>query len=131
MPTAPRPPTPFARRLQAWLVVGALLGAQMLAAWHAIAHTHRLKGPAAQASAAAWPVTAVVHAHTVSWGHDDDGSWRCLAWDHALAADGLVSDGALSVPQALAADAFAAPRLQTTRLQAHHYSARAPPKFLV
>ena len=131
MRAAPRVPTPFHRRLFVWLWVGALLGAQMLAAWHAIAHSQRLKGPKAQGASVAMSLTPAAQAQPFTWGHEDDGNWRCLALDHALAADGVVSDGTVSVAQGMDADVCVTAGYRAFRLDAHLYSARAPPQFLV
>ena len=110
--------TSFNRRLQAWMLVCVLLGAQLWAVWHSVAHAQTLQGVSVKASA---------EGRMAPWGHEDDGGWLCRALDHALAADLLVSGYLVEVAthhpvfeqRALPAGA---PCLYESR-----YSARAPP----
>ena len=100
------------------MLVCVLLGAQLWAVWHSVAHAQTLQGVSVKASA---------EGRMAPWGHEDDGGWLCRALDHALAAD-------LLVPGYLAEVATHHPVFEQRALPVgapclyeSRYSARAPP----
>ena len=108
----------------AWLLALLLLGAQVLAAVHGIAHAHRLIPSSIAQADATGPVA---NASPSGWGHDDDGGWRCRALDHSLGADLLLE--AAATPCALLQPcgvAIGHPQTVTVA-QGTAYAARAPP----
>lgn len=129
-----RYPVSLHRRLQVWLMVGVLLGAQMMAAWHGVAHANRLGAAFNVASAQSQSIALQSDAQAApaeyslsTWGHEEEGSWRCRALDHALSADAWVPDCPVVAALEPAQVAFEPLRLQHPHLSPRPYLARAPP----
>ena len=118
MQSRPLKHTSFNRRLQAWMLVCVLLGAQLWAVWHSVAHVQTLQGVSVKASA---------EGRMAPWGHEDDGGWLCRALDHALAADLLVPDCKVEVTNSAAVFDERAQPSGVLCLYESRYSARAPP----